>query len=263
MSTRKRPLPDTEGGAAVGPLSGFDLRGFRPSPNLSDDLNYMDVVMILTRSQTLRQGSMGCILVRPKNESAIDIEEDEGASNAQSDGEGNGTDDFFGRIIAAATNSSLFKSDDSDVHAEINAIGQVAKRDIKAHVVSSQGTTAYITMPPCKRCFGALHASGIRRIVARTQHSSVLLEAASTVGIEMASMTKQEMLAQKERMDKLFATHFASKKEDGNEGAEGIQNAEGNAEEVLRRRKERKEEKKARKLARLAQIAKTKAEHER
>ena len=71
----------------------------------------MDIVMIITRSSILRQGSMGCILVGHKR----DDEQDQSS-------------ELLDRIIAASTNTSIFNSGESDIHAEINAIGQVAKQ---------------------------------------------------------------------------------------------------------------------------------------
>ncbi|KAL7525298.1 hypothetical protein ACHAXR_000942, partial [Thalassiosira sp. AJA248-18] len=167
--------------ATCGPLSRFELHGYRPSPNLSEDESYMDIVMLITRSSTLRQGSMGCILVKPSHEASADT------SNLQENDEQGDHANHISRIIAAATNSSLFKPDDSDVHAEINAIGQIAKCAHPSQTNNSpttEGATAYITMPPCKRCFGALYTCGIKRIVSRKQHPGVLLKAASKVGIE-------------------------------------------------------------------------------
>merc|ERR1719253_886740 len=113
----------------------------------------MDIVMLITRSSQLRQGSMGCLLVRPAETTTFDAAEPDPGRNEP-----------FGRIIAAAVNTSLFQPDESDVHAEINAIGQVAQRNSSPKKpTSTLGATAYITMPPCKRCFGALHAAGISR----------------------------------------------------------------------------------------------------
>ena len=208
------------------PLSRFELHGYRPSAALSDDVNYMDIVMIITRSSMLRQGSMGCLLVNPTCTNNSHIQQS----------------DLLGRIIAAATNTSLLKPDDSDVHAEINAIGQVAKH---AHL-STQGATAYITMPPCKRCFGALFSAGIKRIVSRRPPDIQLKAAASNVGIEMACLTKEEATDQQKRLDQLFANINGSEDSERNVGEE-------NSEEISRRRLQRKEEKRARKMAKIAQ----------
>lgn len=169
------------------PLSRFELHGYRPSAALSDDVNYMDIVMIITRSSTLNQGSMGCLLVNPTCTNNSHIQQSDLL--------------LASRIIAAATNTSLFKPDDSDVHAEINAIGHVAKH---THL-STLGATAYITMPPCKRCFGALFSVGIKRIVSRRPPDIQLKAVASNVGIEMACLRKEEAMEQKLRLDQLFA----------------------------------------------------------
>ena len=219
------------------PLSQFDLHGYHPSPNLSDDENYMDIVMIMTRSSMLRQGSMGCILVRQRRD-----DEQEQSS------------DLLERIIAASTNTSIFKSGDSDIHAEINVIGQVAKQQ-QLHllqqstpnsmqkattpindnsIISTQDSTAYITMPPCNKCFGALYASGIKRIVSRKQYRTALLDASTKLGIEMVCLTKQEVDDQRLRLDQLFY----------NAGLEGnVLDQEA----VRIRRKQRKEDKHTRK----------------
>jgi len=239
---------------ADGPLSGFELHGYRPSPNLSDDVTYMDLVMIITRSSMLRQGSMGCILVRPHLKETVMADGKE-TSRPQNEQGGDGAQQILDRVIAAATNTSLFQPDDSDVHAEINAIGQVSKRfHSSSHtrptsIFSSQGATAYITMPPCKRCFGALYAAGVKRIVSRRQHSPVLLIAASKVGVEMAYLTQDELDRQKARLYQLFSNDKVLSAD----VSQQISLDEKNAEEIGRRRKQRKEEKQARKMAKIAQ----------
>mmetsp|Transcript_34753 Transcript_34753/g.75088 ORF Transcript_34753/g.75088 Transcript_34753/m.75088 type:complete len:319 (+) Transcript_34753:53-1009(+) len=291
--------------AADGPLSSFKMHGYRPSPNLSDDVTYMDIVMLITRSSMLRQGSMGCILVRPPppplrktsmmaptttTVAVADGEETTNSSqtiqnNEEGDNDSRDDEQFLDRIIAAATNTSLFQPDDSDVHAEINAIGQVSKRlhycsptttlttattantNITPSmnnntVCTTQGATAYITMPPCKRCFGALYASGIKRIVSRRQHSDILRKTASKVGIEMACMTQEELDQQQLRLNRLFANNSGNN-ENGNDGSENVSGEmNGVGEEgvedaddiVLKRRRQRKEEKRARKMAKIAQM---------
>ena len=89
---------------AEGPLSRFELHGYRPLPDLSDDATYMDIVMLITRSSQLRQGSMGCLLVRPAETTTFDAAEPDPGRNEP-----------FGRIIAAAVNTSLFQPDASNV----------------------------------------------------------------------------------------------------------------------------------------------------
>lgn len=264
---------------AAGPLSSFDLHGYRPSPTISDDETYMDIVMIITRSSQLRQGSMGCILVQPTTHeiAAIDGGEEDTKNDSQRNNdvqegsEQHHADRILGRIIAAANNTDLFKPGDSDVHAEINAIGQVAAKKQCSHhsqkqththdiipSITTKGATAYITMPPCKKCFGALYASGISRIVSRRKYWAILMEAASKGGIEMKYLTEQELADQKVRLDQLFAANKDVDDDDDDVGEEEDVNFkrkknDSNAEEeITRRRKERKEEKRARKVAKIA-----------
>ncbi len=240
------------------PLSIFDMHHYQPSPLLTDDENYMDIVMIITRSLHLRQGSMGCLLVRPRSTtSSASIMQNQGydgerlpsaaaaAAAAEEEGEryneaNNGSksnepascddhdDDndnnhnnnmefsfnLLNRIIAATTNASLFTPRDSDVHAEINAIGQVARRQTAMNS-TTRGATAYITMPPCKKCFGALYASGISRIVSRRSHPMILHNAASKVGIRLVTLTQDQLDSQKVRLDQLFShnRHFGGRDE--------------------------------------------------
>ncbi|KAL7463172.1 hypothetical protein ACHAXS_003551 [Conticribra weissflogii] len=219
----------------IRPLSVYEMQSYSPSPNLSDDVNYMDIVMIITRSSILRQGSMGCLLVQPNN------------YTQQTE---NHEDRIFNAIIAAANNSSLFNADDSDVHAEINAIGQIAQRNqmtaMNSHatnyeMMTTQGATAYITMPPCKKCFGALHASGITRIVSRRQPSKLLLETSKNIGIEMVCLTDEEIADQKARLDKLFALSKSTSATSGDIGMNC------SADDVLKRRQQRKEDKRTKK----------------
>eukprot|EP00548_Thalassiothrix_antarctica_P011364 CAMPEP_0194155308 /NCGR_PEP_ID=MMETSP0152-20130528/63983_1 /TAXON_ID=1049557 /ORGANISM="Thalassiothrix antarctica, Strain L6-D1" /LENGTH=166 /DNA_ID=CAMNT_0038862055 /DNA_START=92 /DNA_END=592 /DNA_ORIENTATION=- len=85
---------------------------------------------------------MACALIRPpKNKNQEDSE-------------------LLERIISVTNNTAVYKERDSDNHAEINAIGEAAK-----YGRPTLDATAVITMPPCKRCFGALLSSGISQIV--------------------------------------------------------------------------------------------------
>ncbi|CAE7717551.1 comEB [Symbiodinium sp. CCMP2592] len=76
--------------------------------------------------------------------------------------------DQSGMIIAGHVNGPVWepnaKRPASDLHAEVNAIGRCARLGR-----STEGSSVYITMPPCKRCFMALVAAGVRRIVTRKE----------------------------------------------------------------------------------------------
>lgn len=135
-------------------LAPFETYGWKPETSLSVDENWMDLTMLITRSSQLQGGSMACLLV----------------------GEENG-------LLAAATNRALYSKKDSDVHAEVCAVGQAAQA---GH--ATRGCTAYITMPPCKRCLGLLVAAGVKRVVSRIlPKDPPIVQAAKTVGLELAA----------------------------------------------------------------------------
>lgn len=143
-------------------LTSFELHGWKPNPDLTDDENFIDLVLLLTRNSKCRQGHMACLIVRSKreNDSAI-----------------------LDRIVSVANNSSVYKEKDSDNHAEINALGEAAK-----HGRSTLGACAVVTMPPCKRCFGALLASGISRIVTTKKFLEPIASVAKRENIELTVM---------------------------------------------------------------------------
>jgi len=135
-STASAPPSMLELPSAV--ADGVDTHGWTPLPEQSGDENGMDLALMVARSSNTKGGSMGCVLTTAT-----------------------------GKIVAAATNTPLWevgpnKRPNSDVHAEVNAIGACAKRGIP-----TEGLTAYITMPPCRKCFIVLSASGVQRIVTR------------------------------------------------------------------------------------------------
>ena len=195
---------------------------WRPDPQLSVDDNYMDLTLLVTRSSQLKQGSMACLLVRQRNETddhhhhdtggggddddtvaivktndnaAAAVVEESSSNHHHHDNSSSNisnTDNndslswyYWNRIIAISTNLPLYQSDSSDIHAEIAAIGQAAAR-------CSSGTaqcTAYITMPPCRKCFGALVCAKVARIV--TPRTSPLASLAAQHGIQMIALTEQ------------------------------------------------------------------------
>jgi deoxycytidylate deaminase len=167
-----------------GILAHFETYGWKPDPSLPDDENIMDLVFIITRAAKLKQGSMACIILRPPDSST-----EESQNNS-----------LVNRIISISNNQALYKAGNSDVHAEIVAIGNAAQRGIP-----TDQATAYITMPPCKNCFGALVSAGIKRIVTvypPREHFTAVL---ARLGIEMVAI---ENLAEvRSRVDKLIAAY--------------------------------------------------------
>lgn len=153
-------------------LKPFNLFGWRPSTECSMDENYMDMVLLVTRNSICIQGYMACIIVDPHEIKAhITVEDLERC--------------LFGAIVGMSTNQPLYSELDSDVHAEIGALG-VACRLGNA----TEGCTAYITMPPCKRCFAALLSSGIKRIVSRRPAANTILPVAQKHGIDIVELVE-------------------------------------------------------------------------
>lgn len=152
-------------------LAPFQMHKWRPDPNLTSDENYMDMVLLLTRNSTCKQGHMACAIVKKAPETGA-------ASEAE----------MYNAIQAVGVNGSVFKPMDSDNHAEIATIGVAAK-----HGRALQFGTAYITMPPCKTCFGALVACGISRIVTlRPTVDAPILKAANELNIAMDTVNAQQ-----------------------------------------------------------------------
>eukprot|EP00929_Paragymnodinium_shiwhaense_P078128 TRINITY_DN40432_c0_g2_i1.p1 TRINITY_DN40432_c0_g2~~TRINITY_DN40432_c0_g2_i1.p1 ORF type:complete len:293 (+),score=49.27 TRINITY_DN40432_c0_g2_i1:225-1103(+) len=118
------------------------LFGWKPQEHLTADENGMDLVILLARNSRCGGGHMGAAIV-----------------NAD------------GVVLACHVNGPLYasltaKKCQSDIHAEVNAIGACAQRGI-----ATRGCTAYITMPPCKKCFTVLAGAGIRRVVSRREYT--------------------------------------------------------------------------------------------
>jgi len=105
---------------------------------------------------------------------------------------------LYGCVIGAATNQPLFRESDSDIHAEITALGQACRN---RH--STDGCTAYITMPPCKRCFAALVTFGIKRIVSRKLPPQQIRDTAANNGIEVLELDSETRRTQMERINRL------------------------------------------------------------
>merc|ERR1740121_2462004 len=111
-----------------------------------------------------------------------------------------------GCILAVHVNAAIWEPErprpQSDIHAEVNAIGLCARRGIPM-----DGTTAYVTMPPCRRCFAALAAAGVRRMVSRKAHQQKeakdIARASKRLGIEVVVLDDTE--ERRARLDRLVA----------------------------------------------------------
>jgi tRNA(Arg) A34 adenosine deaminase TadA len=185
-------------------LDHFETYGWNPNVDLSEDDNFMDLVLLITRSSNLKQGSMACILVEPQQgQNDNDPEQSNRISEEQLETPQQNT--LTDRIIGVATNRSLYKPGESDIHAEIAAIGQAARLPW----TSTEGCTAYITMPPCRRCFGALVCAGVGRIVSRHTPNSFLQCTAEKNGIELLGLENQR--EQRDRVDAIIHSYRESR----------------------------------------------------
>jgi len=233
----------------------FELHGWQPDLTLSDDENYMDLVMLVTRNSICLQGYMGCVIVNPNR--AITTATDDEVSNCkmpqapsdnsplspqqqqpqQQQQQQKQRQRIYHGIIGASTNLPLFTPSDSDIHAEIGALGQCNQ-----HGNSTKGSTAYITMPPCKRCFAALLSAGVTKIIAQQRHPDVILRTAKERGIMMVDMGIGYKAEQLVRVERLI---------DNGAGGDGdnANSLEERKQLIDERRKRRKEQKQAKKHA--------------
>lgn len=191
------------------PLAPFDLFGWRPDPSLSDDENYMDIVLLITRHSVCDwQGHMGSIIVDPKLSTeewdplGQESEKEEGVVTERDNNEEDRIrrleHRLLSRVIGAATNSPIYGKEDSDLHAEIDALGQACR---SRH--STEGCTVYITMPPCRRCFAALVSFRMGRIVSRKLPPEKIRAVASERGMYAVELTMEQRRTQMARINSL------------------------------------------------------------
>lgn len=156
-------------------LENYETFGWEADPAVSDDANYMDLTLLVTRSSQLRQGSMACLLVQ---------------NNQQQQ-------QLTDRIVSVATNCGIYNDkQNSDVHAEVAAVCAAARAGRRVGQC-----TAYITMPPCKTCCPILYCAGITRVVTRkrTETTDRLLP---QLGIDMTVLPDD-----RSRVDALVAKY--------------------------------------------------------
>ena len=250
--------------SSCAPLATFQLYGWKPVPNLSIDDNFLDLLVLVTRNSVCHAaGHMGCIIARPlaTDECNSDMpeagdkrkhENDNGAATATTttgqvppssqlllselDG---GEASFLDSIVSVANNQPLYQANSSDVHAEVTAISQCAKTGTK-----TMGSTAYITMPPCKNCLGALVTAGIHRIVSLRASPAYLEEVGQKHNIQVTGI-KENTSERRDRVEAYISKYNAK---------HGIDDRA----EVERLRQQRKQEKKERqKKRRVVLLTKT------
>jgi deoxycytidylate deaminase len=188
-------------------LSGCQLYGWKPDPSLSRDGNYMDLCMIVTRNSKLRQGSMCCVLVRGDQTPEQDQAKNRDGEEATKGTVTTTVESIYNDILVVTNNMPFYKPNDSEIHAEIAAIGQASKQGITVN-----GATAYITMPPCPRCLPALCVAGIKRIVSRHPLNDNLQAAATKHGIVYEKIDKQENEKRMERINQLVRDYEERKR---------------------------------------------------
>lgn len=174
-------------------LQPFNLFGWQPSQQLTNDENYLDLTMIITRSSAVQMGHCACVLMDPNQN--VDV----GSHSEAADSTNLSRLDFYHKILGASTNKPLFSSKDSDIHAEITCLGQACQN---RH--STFGSTAYITIPPCKRCFAALIAFGVKRVVSRKHPPPQIASTALQHGMEMVTFTQPQNRRQMQRINELI-----------------------------------------------------------
>jgi deoxycytidylate deaminase len=167
---------------------------------------------------------MACVLVAPPH--------DDGLPKKRS---------VYDGIISVSTNLPFYSENDSDVHAEVAALGRAARAG-----VATDEATAYITMPPCKKCFSALTVSGVSRIVTRLAVPPAIAAAASQHGVQMVQLETSSSSSgggggdrqRRERLNLLIHGNA--------EGNHSLQDQEG-IEEQRKRRKQQRQERKQKK----------------
>jgi len=135
-------------------------------------------VLLAARSSKCKAGSMACAIASPS-----------------------------GELLVVHTNGPLWESSNSrrpnsDVHAEMNALGFCVRRGI-----AIEGATVFITMPPCKRCFSVLAGTGISRIVSRKmllkEDARDVYPTANRIGIELLAVPDTE--ERRARVERLWS----------------------------------------------------------
>jgi deoxycytidylate deaminase len=200
-------------------LRPFRTYGWKCDPTLSVDDNLLDLLLIITRNSTCREGGMACIITKKMRTKTTTLQEGHSVDNSQ----------MLHSILAVAINRPLYSSNDSDVHAEVCAIGHCASKGN-----ATRGCTAYITMPPCKRCLAALVVAGIQTLVYPRKTPLYLKDMANDHNLTLVNPNDNEEWARRrKRVDGIIARYHEDHPEE--------------VEDISLKRKQRREENKSRK----------------
>ena len=190
--------------------SSFCSFNWNPSPILSTDENYLDLTLLITRNSTCIQGHMACLLIKERKTHQNTANQKDNSSIGSSLQDLVSREDYLSQLVSVANNNSLYKPLHSDVHAEICAVANAARRGL-----NTNNCTAYITMPPCKDCFGALVRAGICRVVSRSPSTQLVREAAARIGVEMVVI--QDTEASKSRQQEQVRVYYGKAGNDARE----------------------------------------------
>lgn len=82
--------------------------------------------------------------------------------------------------------------------------------------------SAYITMPPCKRCFAALVVAGVKKVVTRRVPPRQITDCAEKEGIEIFSLSQEDIQQQTARINVLIhgAPNGKKRNRDSNDDSE-------------------------------------------
>ena len=235
----------------------YNLYHWEPSTNQGDDENFMDMTMLVTRNSTCLQGHTGCIIVNPRLLTNPPSPPQHPSNQAEA------RKRLERAVMGTSTNLPLYSELNSDVHAEIAALGQCSRRGN-----ATEGCTAYVTIPPCKRCFAALVVAGIGRIVVACggKYPDCIVEVAKERGVELVRLDRDWVVRQGVRLEGLVSLSRGIQRDggDANNGGfvskgvvENVGKTDGNhrgenddcndMDKVMEQRKRRREEKKLRK----------------
>ena len=135
---------------------------------------YLDLAILASRNSVCVRHKVGCVLVKNTNILSVGW---------------NGTTTRFHTNLCENYIEGKLVTIPWTVHAEANAIAKCAKLGI-----ATEGSTAYITIPPCESCAGLLKQSGIVKVVYIWEYkSSETIPTLKTLGIETICVSPEKL----------------------------------------------------------------------